>query len=125
MRHIYNTKPAIHELAELVNNIPNDYVELLFKSLVLDVDNIIVDSDLSLEDACEEALESREFSLFEHLILISAAMEEYEAEEDGIILNDFFDHYGDYTENEAIERLAYWWKRENPNEVRRTRFNND
>ena len=122
MRHIHNKKPDIHELAELVNNIPNDYVELLFKSLVLDVDNIIMDSDLSLEDACEEALESRGFSLFEHLILISAAMEEYEAGEDGIILNDFFDNYGDYTENEAIARLMYWWKRENPNEVRRTRF---
>ena len=118
MRHIYDTKFDVHKIAETVNNLPEVYIDMLYMSLVSDVDHIIVDSSLSLEEACQEAIEAKTFTIFEWAIILTDVYKVYEAKESGMDPNDTFDCLGDYLEHDAIQKLMSMWKIENPEEAR-------
>ena len=118
MYHIFDTKADIHKVAELVNNLPELYSDLMLQNLVLEVDNIIMDSTMSLEEAIEEAIETKEWTVFDMAILLNDVYEEYDAKDEGMDLNDFFDCTGDYINDQLRERLKGLWMLENPQEVR-------
>ena len=118
MNHIFDTKADIHRTANLVNNLPEQYSDLMLQALVIDVDNLIMDSSMSLEECCEYAIEAKKWTVFELAILLNDVYEEYEADDDGMDLDDFFDCTGDYVNDQLATRLKGLWQLENPQEVR-------
>ena len=118
MYHIYDTRADIHKVADLINNLPEEYSDLLLQSLVLEVDNIIMDSSMSLEEACEAAVEGKQWTVFEWAIVLNDVYEEYDAKETGMDPNDTFDCFGDYLNDQLLTRLKGLWMLENPQEVR-------
>ena len=118
MYHIFDTKADVHKVAELINNLPEEYSDMLLQSLVLEVDNLMMDHTMTLEECCEYAVEAKVWTVFELAILLNDVYEEYDAKDDGMEFDDFFDCTGDYVKDQLRERLKGLWILENPEVVR-------
>ena len=109
MQHLYDSLADNKKVIEFMNNIPGKYSDLMFNELVSTANSKMIDSDLTLEEACIHTLEDKTWDCFELAILIREMFEEYDCHETGMEFFDFHDCILEYMNDCAVGRMKNMW----------------